>query len=58
VVTLALPVLAVIPTMVTAAARRRRTRRRIAAAVAASLIFALGVAAVAWRTQILQAWGR
>lgn len=58
VVSLALPVLAVIPTMVTAGDRRRRARRRVAVAITASLVVMIGVAAVAWRMQLVQPWIR
>jgi protein tyrosine kinase modulator len=58
-VSLALPVLAVIPTMVTSIDRRRRKRRRVLAALTASAVIVLGAAAVAaWRLHLLQAWVR
>jgi hypothetical protein len=56
VVSLALPVLAVIPAMITAADRHRMKRRRLVAAVCASLLFVVAVGAIAWRLQWLQAW--
>ena len=46
--TLALPVLAVVPTMLTAAERRRRRRRRLVLAVAAVTAGVTFGAVVAW----------
>jgi succinoglycan biosynthesis transport protein ExoP len=58
-VSLALPVLAVIPTMITTADRRRQKRRRVLVAVTVSVAVVLSVAAVAaWRPNLLQAWVR
>ena len=57
VASLALPVLAVIPAMVTTLDRRRLRRRRWFVASATSLVVLLAVAAaVAWRFQLLRGW--
>jgi hypothetical protein len=59
VTSLALPVLAVIPAMVTALDRRRQRRKRILIGASASLVVVLAAGAVvAWRMQLLQAWVR
>ena len=59
VMSLALPVLAVIPAMVNAVERQRARRRRTILAISASLVLVIGVAAVvAWRMRLLQAWVR
>jgi polysaccharide chain length determinant protein (PEP-CTERM system associated) len=59
VVSLALPVLAVIPAMVTAADQRRMKRRRIVVACcAASLLVAGAAVAVAWQLRMLPDWIR
>jgi polysaccharide chain length determinant protein (PEP-CTERM system associated) len=59
VTSLALPVLAVIPAMVTGLERRRSKRRRLIFAISTSVVLALGVAVViAWRLQWLGAWVR
>ena len=56
---LALPVLAVIPVMVTADERRSLRRRRLLLAVAASAATVLvGAVAVAWRFNLLPSWIR
>jgi polysaccharide chain length determinant protein (PEP-CTERM system associated) len=57
IVSLALPVLAVIPAMVSAADRKRLRRRRLAIAVATSLVLVTAAAAVvAWRMNLLREW--
>jgi polysaccharide chain length determinant protein (PEP-CTERM system associated) len=59
VLSLALPVVAVIPAMITTAERRRMKRRRVVLALSASVASVLLVAAViAWRLQMLQSWVR
>lgn len=58
-ISLSLPVLAVIPTMITAQERRRMIRRRRLLAVSASLASLVVVAAVvAWRLRLIQSWVR
>lgn len=55
VISLALPVLAVIPVMMTATERHKRKRRRVVLAIATSIVVVVGVAAiVAWQLQWLQ----
>jgi uncharacterized protein involved in exopolysaccharide biosynthesis len=58
--TLALPVLAVIPSMVTTAERARLKRRRLVLASSASALCVIVVAAAiaAWRLRLLDAWIR
>jgi len=59
VITLALPVLAVIPRMITTGERRGMQRRRNLVALSTSLAGVLVVAAVvAWRMQLLERWVR
>jgi polysaccharide chain length determinant protein (PEP-CTERM system associated) len=59
IISLALPVLAVIPTMVTGAERRRSKRRRLVVGLSMSFAALLVVAAiVAWQMQLLEAWVR
>jgi hypothetical protein len=59
VTSLALPVLAVIPAMITTADRRRMKRRRVLLTLSASAAVVLAVVAVvAWRLELLQAWVR
>jgi uncharacterized protein involved in exopolysaccharide biosynthesis len=59
VTSLALPVIAVIPSMVTAADRLRQKRRRLVLAAAASALTLTAVAAaVAWRFELIQRWIR
>ena len=58
VTSLALPVLAVIPRMITTTERRQTRRRRLLLAVSTSLVLVLAGAAIAWRLQWLQAWVR
>ena len=59
VVSLALPVLAVIPAMVTHAEQLQRKRRKLILAVSTSVVVVLGVAAVlVWQLQLLRAWVR
>jgi polysaccharide chain length determinant protein (PEP-CTERM system associated) len=56
VTSLALPVLAVIPAMITTADRRRIKRRRLVLGLSAAAVVLLAVVAVvAWRMQLLQA---
>jgi hypothetical protein len=57
---LALPVLAVIPTMVTSVERARLKRRRVLLASSASAfgLVAVAVAVAAWRLRLLDAWLR
>jgi polysaccharide chain length determinant protein (PEP-CTERM system associated) len=58
IVSLALPVLAVIPAMLTREERRRK-RRRIAAALSASAVATIAMIAVAvWKFNLLQSWMR
>jgi polysaccharide chain length determinant protein (PEP-CTERM system associated) len=59
VTSLALPVIAVIPAMLTTVDRRRITRRRLALAVGASVATILVAVAVAvWRPELLPTWVR
>jgi uncharacterized protein involved in exopolysaccharide biosynthesis len=59
VTSLALPVMAVIPAMVTASDRRRMKRRRALVAISASLVAVVAAAAVAaWRFRLLDSWIR
>jgi uncharacterized protein involved in exopolysaccharide biosynthesis len=59
VTSLALPVLAVIPAMITTTERRRTRRRRLVLAMSTSFVLVLAAAAaIAWRLQWLQAWVR
>lgn len=59
VVSLALPVLAVIPAMVNSVDRARRRRRRVLAALVASLVVVVAAAAVvAWQMDLLKPWLR
>ncbi len=59
VISLSLPVLAVIPAMVTTGERRRIRHRRLLLAISGSVASVLAVATlVAWRLQLLQAWVR
>jgi len=58
IVSLALPVLAVIPNMITVSERERARRRRFVLATSGSVATILVVAAVAWKLQLLQAWVR
>jgi polysaccharide chain length determinant protein (PEP-CTERM system associated) len=58
VISLALPVLAVIPAMLSTADRRRRRRKRLVLALSASAATVAAAAVVAWRLQLLQAWVR
>jgi hypothetical protein len=59
VTSLALPVLAVIPAMITTSERHRTRRRRLVLAMSTSLVLVLAAAAaIAWRLQWLQAWVR
>ena len=59
VTSLALPVIAVIPAMVTAGDRKRQRRRRLLLAAGASAVTIVAVAAVvAWRLELIQRWIR
>jgi hypothetical protein len=59
VVSLALPVIAVIPTMTTAFERHRINRRKILLGVSASILLLVSAAGViAWRLELFQAWVR
>jgi uncharacterized protein involved in exopolysaccharide biosynthesis len=59
VTSLALPVLAVIPAMITTADRRRMKRRRLLLTLSASAAVVVAVVAVvAWRLELLQQWVR
>jgi polysaccharide chain length determinant protein (PEP-CTERM system associated) len=59
VVSLALPVLAVIPAMLTQADRKRAKRRRlILSASATAVVFIAAAAVVAWRMNLLSDWMR
>jgi polysaccharide chain length determinant protein (PEP-CTERM system associated) len=58
VTSLALPVLAVIPAMVTARERKRLRRRRVALAFSASMASLVLVAVVVWRLRLLEGWVR
>jgi len=58
VISLALPVLAVIPAMFSTADRRRRRRKRLVLALSASAATVAAAVVVAWRLQLLQAWVR
>jgi polysaccharide chain length determinant protein (PEP-CTERM system associated) len=57
VVSLALPVLAVIPTMSSAVERRRQKRRRVLATLSAcAVVIAAAVTAAAWQLGLLRPW--
>jgi polysaccharide chain length determinant protein (PEP-CTERM system associated) len=59
VISLALPVLAVIPLMLTSAERRQMRRRKLLLGLSGSVATVLVIAVIlAWRMQILQAWVR
>jgi polysaccharide chain length determinant protein (PEP-CTERM system associated) len=58
VVSLALPVLAVIPAMATRAEVKRNRQRRLFAAVSAVAVTLAGVAVVLWRLDVLSNWLR
>ena len=58
VTSLALPVLAVIPRMITNRERRLMKRRRGLLAISASVASVLLIGLVAWRMELLQAWVR
>jgi capsular polysaccharide biosynthesis protein len=59
VISLALPVLAVIPAMITTGERRRAQRRRLVMALSGSFVLVVAIAAVvAWRLRLLEAWVR
>lgn len=56
VLTLALPVLAMVPTMVTRAERAQRRRRRFMLATSGAAVALVALAVVAWKLQVLSAW--
>lgn len=58
VMSLALPVLAVIPAMVTSAERRQRRRRRIVLGASAAVVVLTALGVAAWRMELVQAWMR
>jgi polysaccharide chain length determinant protein (PEP-CTERM system associated) len=58
VVSLALPVLAVVPAMITAPERRRAARRRILTWCASGAMFAGVVAAAIWKFGVIDTWVR
>lgn len=59
VVSLALPVLAVIPAMITTGERKRAQRRRLILALSGSFVLVMAIAAVVvWRLRLLDAWVR
>ena len=58
VLTLSLPVLALVPTMVTRAERQHRKRRRLLLASSGAAFALVCLAVIAWRFQILTAWTR
>ncbi len=55
---LALPVLALVPTMMTRSERRQQRQRRVIALSSAAVALLLCVAAVAWKIRILENWIR
>jgi polysaccharide chain length determinant protein (PEP-CTERM system associated) len=55
---LALPVLAVVPRMVTTGERRRIKRRRVDGLAATAALAILAVAVSAWKFRLLDSWGR
>jgi hypothetical protein len=56
-ISLSLPVLAVVPAMVSASERTRRRRVRMAIAVSASMLFVVAFVA-AWRLHLIENWVR
>jgi len=58
VTTLSLPVLALVPTMVTRVERQKRKRRRLLLASSGAAFALVCLAVIAWRLQILTAWVR
>jgi polysaccharide chain length determinant protein (PEP-CTERM system associated) len=55
-VALSLPVLAMVPTMVTTTERRRRKRQKLLLASSGALALLVSIAALAWKFQILNEW--
>jgi len=55
---LALPVLAVVPKMITTGERRRTKRRRVMALAASAALVLVAAAVTAWRLRLLDAWVR
>jgi polysaccharide chain length determinant protein (PEP-CTERM system associated) len=53
---ISLPVIALVPTMLTADERRRLRRRRVLLAGSAAATFVVGLAAVAWRLRLFDLW--
>jgi capsular polysaccharide biosynthesis protein len=53
---LALPVLALIPAMVTRAEERRRTRRRRLVALGSAAVLAVAAGAAAWKLELFERW--
>lgn len=58
VLTLSLPVLALVPTMVTTVERQKRKRRRFLLASSGAAFALVCLAVIAWKLQILTAWMR
>jgi polysaccharide chain length determinant protein (PEP-CTERM system associated) len=58
VLTLALPVLALVPTMVTTAERRRRKKHRVLLVSSGAVAVLVLLAVAAWRFQVLSTWMR
>jgi hypothetical protein len=55
---LSLPVLAVVPLMITAGERRRAKRRRVMALAATAALAIVAAAVTVWRLRLLDAWVR
>jgi phosphoglycerol transferase MdoB-like AlkP superfamily enzyme len=58
VMTLALPVLALVPTMVTRVERQRDRRRRLVLASSSAVLVVACVAIIVWKFEALSAWMR
>jgi uncharacterized membrane protein YcjF (UPF0283 family) len=58
VTTLSLPVLALVPTMVTSIERQKRKRRRFLLASSGAAFALVCLAVIAWKLQILTPWMR
>ena len=58
VVALSLPVLALVPTMSTVIERERQRRRRLLLASSGVVVLIMGVAAIAWKFQVISDWIR
>jgi hypothetical protein len=56
--TLALPVLAMVPTMVTSIERQQRQKRRLVLASSGAVFAIICVALIAWKFQVVSAWIR